>query len=80
MFLDFSGYNGEYLRIVERKPIARADFNSEPILIDPTVETDQDFVNTDAFSSCYINEITNFVFGGINSRFWMLRKHINSLP
>ena len=29
--------------------------------------------------SCEINQITGFIFGGFSSRFWMLRKHINSM-
>lgn len=31
-------------------------------------------------SSCNIDDIKNFIVGGMSSRFWMLRKHINSLP
>ena len=27
-------------------------------------------------SSCYLDEIENFVYGPFTSRFWMLRKHI----
>jgi len=30
-------------------------------------------------ASCKIKDIQGFVFGGFSSRFWMLRKHINSL-
>jgi len=26
-----------------------------------------------------VSDITGFMFGGFSSRFWMLRKHINSL-
>ena len=29
--------------------------------------------------SCSINLITGFIYGGFSSRFWMLRKHINSM-
>jgi hypothetical protein len=29
--------------------------------------------------SCHVDEIQGIIFGGISSRFWMLRKHINSL-
>jgi hypothetical protein len=28
---------------------------------------------------CNIDEITGFIFAGFSSRFWMLRKHINSM-
>ena len=30
-------------------------------------------------ASCFIKDITGFVFGGFSSRFWILRKHINSM-
>ena len=30
-------------------------------------------------ASCRISDITGFIFGGFNSRFWMMRKHINLL-
>ena len=31
-------------------------------------------------ASCRVDDIQNFIVGGSSSRFWMLRKHINSLP
>jgi hypothetical protein len=31
-------------------------------------------------SSCKINDIKGIIYGGISSRFWMLRVHINSIP
>jgi hypothetical protein len=31
-------------------------------------------------ASCKLNSIKGIMFGGISSRFWMLRKHINSVP
>ena len=30
-------------------------------------------------ASCYVSDIESFVFGGFSSRFWLLRKHINSM-
>lgn len=30
-------------------------------------------------SSCYVSEIRGIIFGGLQSRFWMLRKHFNSM-
>lgn len=42
-------------------------------------EEDKDFDLLESSGSCKISEITGFTFGGQNSRFWMLRKHINSL-
>jgi hypothetical protein len=29
-------------------------------------------------SSCYIEDITGILFGGTSTRFWMLRKHMNT--
>ena len=31
-------------------------------------------------ASCKIADIKSFIFGGFASRFWMMRKHVNSLP
>ena len=31
-------------------------------------------------ASCKLSEIRGIIFGGISSRFWMLRVHINSIP
>jgi len=30
-------------------------------------------------ASCYLSDITGFVFGAVTSRFWMLRKHLISI-
>lgn len=37
------------------------------------------FKNVKSSASCLISEIEAFLYGGCSSRFWMLRKHINSL-
>ena len=39
-----------------------------------------DMEESESKAGCYIKNISGFVFGGFHSRFWMLRKHINSLP
>ena len=31
-------------------------------------------------ASCLVDSIKSFMFGSFSSRFWLLRKHINSLP
>jgi len=41
--------------------------------------TDPDFINKISSASTYVNDVKGIVFGGINSRFWMLRKHFNSM-
>jgi hypothetical protein len=43
-------------------------------------DKDSQFQNVLSNSSCFIKDITSFVFGGFSSRFWILRKHINSMP
>ena len=40
---------------------------------------DPDIFNKKSSASTYISNIQNIIFGGINSRFWMLRKHFNSM-
>jgi hypothetical protein len=34
---------------------------------------------TTSSASCKLKNIKGIMFGGISSRFWMLRKHVNSL-
>ena len=40
-------------------------------------EKGMEFIDIKSKSSCKLSEIQGFVYGGFNSRFWMLRKHIN---
>lgn len=37
------------------------------------------FFERESSATCLISDITAFVVGGFSSRFWVLRKHINSL-
>ena len=43
-------------------------------------EDSDEFIEKYSSSSCYLSQIDNFLFGPQSSRFWMLRKHINSTP
>lgn len=38
------------------------------------------FTRTASSSSCRVEDIQAIIYGGQSSRFWMLRKHINTLP
>lgn len=38
-----------------------------------------DFRRDRSNGSCKVSDIKSFVFGGFSSRFWLLRKHINSM-
>ena len=37
------------------------------------------FKDSKSSASCKISEIKGFTYGGVSSRFWMLRKHINNM-
>ena len=53
----------------QKKKTSRIDFEM----------TDPDFINRKSSASTYVSNIKGIVFGGINTRFWMLRKHFNSM-
>ena len=38
-----------------------------------------DFKRDPSGASCYVKDIKSFSFGGFSSRFWLYRKHINSM-
>jgi len=38
-----------------------------------------DYVEKKSRGSCKVDQIKGFTYGGFSSRFWMLRKHINSM-
>ena len=40
---------------------------------------DPDFLYIKSRCSCKVDDIIGITFGGIDSRFWMLRKHFNSM-
>lgn len=42
-------------------------------------DEDPDYINSVSNASTYVNDIQGIIVGGINSRFWMLRKHFNSM-
>ena len=43
------------------------------------MKDDTDYQEKESTASCYLDDIQSIVFGGLTSRFWLLRKHINSL-
>lgn len=46
---------------------------------DDGIDEEFEFKCSKSKSSCLVNQIKSFMFGGFSSRFWMLRKHINSM-
>ena len=43
------------------------------------VDADPEFENKASSASCRVSEIKDFIYGGMSSRFWMLRKHFNCM-
>ena len=43
------------------------------------MDQDPDFKHKLSSASCNVDDVSGMVFGGAQSRFWMLRKHFNSL-
>ena len=40
---------------------------------------DRSFINVKSNCSCWIKDIKGILYGGFQSRFWILRKHFNVL-
>ena len=43
------------------------------------MDMDPDYSDKTSSTSCNICDIKDFIFGAVNSRFWILRKHFNSM-
>jgi hypothetical protein len=43
------------------------------------MDADPSFESKPSSASCYVSDIKDFIFGGMTSRIWMLRKHFNSM-
>jgi hypothetical protein len=43
------------------------------------MDKDKDFRPSKSSTSCDVDDIQGIIFGGISSRFWLLRKHFSSL-
>lgn len=68
-----------YYREREGKP---ESFDDSDVQINQVTELDEvlddvQFKEVKSSSSCKISDIQSIMFGGLSSRFWMLRKHIN---
>ena len=58
----------------------RVKCNNDIVATDSDESLDlQDITLDKSSSSCLLKEIQGIIFGGQNSRFWMLRKHINMM-
>ena len=52
---------------------------NERILKIHSTGPDRQFDLKKSSASCKISEIQQIIFGGLSSRFWMLRKHLNAM-
>lgn len=43
------------------------------------MDWDENYSHFTSSSSCHVDDIIGFHYGGSNARFWMLRKHFNSM-
>ena len=43
------------------------------------MKNDPDYKEFRSSASCNLSEIKGIIFGGLSSRFWLFRKHINNL-
>ena len=80
MYLEFNS-DASGILIMNRKPVAnysKKRFESGQDK-DAALEADKEFKTVKSNASCHFSEVLDFHFGGLNSRFWILRKHINSM-
>lgn len=68
----------DYIYIVNRKPreTEKRDILTEPVVIED-IDDDPEFYQTTSSCSTWVEDIESIHFGGFQSRFWMMRKHIN---
>lgn len=43
------------------------------------MDYDEDYFQKSSSASCHVDDVQGFHFGGSNARFWMLRKHFNTM-
>ena len=41
------------------------------------LKTQEKFTIVRSNASCHLKDIKGFIYGGLSSRFWLLRKHLN---
>ena len=73
LFSNVTNYRGEYSNsVMEHNDIKE---KHEKILKEAKIE----YVEKLSSSSCFLSNILGFMFGGFSSRFWALRKYVNSV-
>ena len=59
------------------------EFDNNPSTADELIKEEKDenikYKKLDSNATCLVEDIEGFVYGASSSRFWMMRKHINSI-
>ena len=59
--------------------VERLRMENLEIQANASVDEEVEFNKKNSSASCKLEDITGIVYGGFSSRFWMLRKHVNSV-
>ena len=70
-----AAFKRSFVQQCEEEEFAHQILNTE---LDEEID-DMNFKERESSGSCKVADIQNILFGGVSSRFWMLRKHINML-
>ena len=63
----------EHAARVQSLKDVKTKYNKDHELYDPA------FMTIESSASTYISDVNGMIFGGVHSRFWMFRKHFNSM-
>lgn len=89
-FPSYDGYlqlshDGKELIITCKKPVDNQKYvlEADPNLVEEIKQEElkvdkDDYKTSKSSASCYLDDVTGLVFGGTSTRFWMLRKHMNT--
>ena len=70
----------DFYRNKKRRESKLADVNKDYLPTEIDEELDElEFADIKSSASCFLEDIQGFVYGGVTSRFWVHRKHINAL-
>ena len=65
----------------KRREVKLPDVNPEYLPTELDEDLDEiEFKDHKSSASCHVDDILGFNYGGQTSRFWVHRKHVNSLP
>ena len=69
----------EYVLEADPNEVERLRMENLEIQANASVDEEVEFNKKNSSASCKLEDITGIVYGGFSSRFWMLRKHVNSV-